>query len=200
MSQLIEQGGWVFGGIALLSLGASGLIGWKWLQIRSHSARSFAWADDAVRRVRAGDHTGALAVAREHPDLVGRFVSTGLESADPRRFFMPRHLDPFLRGESADLRRHLGLIAVLGSLAPLLGLLGTILGMVQTFSAITLHGTRDAGLIADGVSQALVTTQAGLVTALPILVLHGWLVSRARRCVETARLYGKKIETALCHG
>ena len=46
----------------------------------------------------------------------------------------------------------------------------------------------------------LASALAGLVTALPILVLHRWLVSRARRCVDTARLYGKKIETALCHG
>ena len=196
MFELTERGGGVLGGIILLSFAAWVLIVWKWLRLQRDVEKGFGWAERVVACVRAGRRAEAIEICRGRANLIGRFVLQGLEQKDPGRFFDRKHLDPYLRGEFTELRRHLPLIAVLATLAPLLGLLGTILGMVQTFGAITVHGTRETGLIADGISQALLTTQAGLVTALPILVLHRWLSSRARRCAEAARLYGKKIEAA----
>lgn len=196
MFELTDRGGGVLGGIILLSLSAWVLIVWKWLCLRRDVEKGFGWAERVVQCVRAGRRAEAIEICRGHANLIGRFVLQGLEQKNPGRFFDRKHLDPYLRGEFTELRRHLPLIAVMATVAPLLGLLGTILGMVQTFGAITVHGTRETGLIADGISQALLTTQAGLVTALPILVLHRWLSSSARRCAEAARLYGRKIEAA----
>jgi len=200
MGQLWEQGGWVLVAIVALSLVAWGLLASQWLRLRRSVLRNAAWADRAVEQLAAGDRRAALEACRGHEDIVGRLLRTGLPTPDPRRFFAPGHLEPLLGAERFDLGRHLPLIAVLASLATLLGLLGTILGMVQTFGVITVHGTRDVGRFADGISQALVTTQAGLVTALPILVLHGWLRGRVYRCLDTARLYTKRIQGALEHG
>ena len=200
MRELIDQGGWVLGGIVLLSLAAWTLIVGTWLRLRRDTERGLGWADSVVSCVRGRRRDEAMELCRQNPHLIGRFILAGLQQAAPARFFGRKHSEPYLRGELAELQRHLPLIAVMATVAPLLGLLGTILGMVQTFGAITVHGTREAGLIADGISQALLTTQAGLVTALPILVFHHWLSSRARRCTETARLYGKKIEGAWSHG
>ncbi len=196
MFELTERGGWVLEGIILLSLAAWVLIVWKWLCLRRDVEKGFGWAERVVQCVRADRLTEAIEICRGHVDLIGRFILQGLQQRDPGLFFDRKHLDPYLRGEFTELRRHLPLIAVMATVAPLLGLLGTSLGMVQTFGAITVHGTRETGLIADGISQALLTTQAGLVTALPILVLHRWLSSSARRCAEAARLYGRKIEAA----
>ncbi|MHC4550254.1 MAG: MotA/TolQ/ExbB proton channel family protein [Planctomycetota bacterium] len=200
MGRLVEQGGWVLVTIVILSLGAWALLAFQWLRLRRRMPRSTGWADRAVAQVGAGRTRVALEACRGHEDLIGRLLRTGLSTSDPRRFFAPGHLEPLLAAERVDLGRHLPLIAVLASLATLLGLLGTILGMVQTFGVITIHGTRDVGRFADGISQALVTTQAGLVTALPILVLHGWLRGRVRRCLDTARLYTKRVQSALEHG
>jgi biopolymer transport protein ExbB len=186
--------------IVALSLVAWGLLASQWLRLRQSALRSTGWADRAVEQLGAGHRRAALEACLGHEDLVGRLLRAGLSRPDPRRFFQPGHLEPMLAAERVDLGRHLPLIAVLASLATLLGLLGTILGMVQTFGVITVHGTRDVGRFADGISQALVTTQAGLVTALPILVLHGWLRGRVRRCLDTARLYTKRIQSALEHG
>lgn len=78
-------------------------------------------------------------------------------------------------------RRGLTLLAVTASVAPLLGLLGTVTGMIHTFEVITRVGTGDARLLAGGISEALITTEAGLLLAIPALLFHAWCVRRNRR-------------------
>ncbi len=78
-------------------------------------------------------------------------------------------------------RRGLTLLAVTASVAPLLGLLGTVTGMIHTFEIITRVGTGDARLLAGGISEALITTEAGLLLAIPALLFHAWCVRRNRR-------------------
>jgi biopolymer transport protein ExbB len=84
------------------------------------------------------------------------------------------------------LRRHLNTIGVLAAMAPLMGLLGTVSGMVQTFSNITRFGFGNPVLMADGISEALLTTQAGLVVAFPIVIFHNFLMSRLRKIESIA--------------
>ena len=72
-------------------------------------------------------------------------------------------------------------LGVSASAAPLLGLLGTVTGMIHTFRLITAFGVGDARLLADGISEALVTTEAGLCVAIPALLCHAWLTRMARR-------------------
>ena len=81
----------------------------------------------------------------------------------------------------AQAKRGLSLLAVSASVAPLLGLLGTVTGMIRTFQQITLHGTGDPRLLAGGISEALVTTEAGLLVAIPAMLFHAWCVRRNRR-------------------
>ena len=81
------------------------------------------------------------------------------------------------------LDRHLGLLAVLGGVAPLLGLLGTVTGMIHTFQLVTVFGSGDAKLLSGGISEALVTTEAGLIIAVPVLLVHAFLSRRVRTLV-----------------
>ncbi|MBI9089678.1 MAG: MotA/TolQ/ExbB proton channel family protein [Desulfobacterium sp.] len=80
-----------------------------------------------------------------------------------------------------DLDRHLAFIGVLAAVAPLLGLLGTVTGMMATFDIISTFGTGNARAMAGGISEALVTTQTGLLVAIPGLYMHGFLVKRAEK-------------------
>lgn len=75
-----------------------------------------------------------------------------------------------------QLQRRLSVLGVTAAVAPLLGLLGTVTGMISTFSAITTHGTGDPRLLSDGISEALITTQLGLTVAVPALLLHTGLL------------------------
>ncbi|SDT14281.1 outer membrane transport energization protein ExbB [Halopseudomonas litoralis] len=93
-------------------------------------------------------------------------------------------LDEAILRETPALDRGNGLIKLLAAVAPLLGLLGTVTGMIATFQAITLFGTGDPKLMAGGISQALVTTVQGLVAAIPLLFLHGMLASRSKALIQ----------------
>ena len=81
-------------------------------------------------------------------------------------------------------RRGLSLLAVSASAAPLLGLLGTVTGMISTFQSIMRFGTGDARLLSGGISEALITTEAGLMLAIPALIFHAWCVRRSRRLAD----------------
>jgi len=89
-------------------------------------------------------------------------------------------LEDILAKATPPLEKNLSTIKLLAAVAPLLGLLGTVIGMIETFQSITLFGTGDPKLMAGGISQALVTTMLGLIAAVPLLFVHNILDSRSR--------------------
>ncbi len=93
-------------------------------------------------------------------------------------------MDESILKDSSRLQRGLSSLKILAAIAPLLGLLGTVTGLIETFQSITLFGAGDPGLMAGGISQALVTTVLGLTTAIPLILLHSLLASRSRRMVS----------------
>ena len=93
-------------------------------------------------------------------------------------------LDEAILTETPPLERGQPLLKLLSAVAPLLGLLGTVTGMIVTFQAITQSGGGDSRLMADGISQALVTTVLGLVVAIPLLFLHSLLASRSKALIQ----------------
>lgn len=124
----------------------------------------------------------------------------GLRSLLVRRFLSARSgrvkVDELVLSHATEklrkmLRRRLAVIGVLAAVAPLLGLLGTVLGMIQTFEVIAIFGTSNAKAMAGGISVALITTQTGLLVAIPGLFISGSLMRRA------SRLEGRLDEFAL---
>ena len=93
-------------------------------------------------------------------------------------------MDEAILKEVPSLERGQSIIKLLAAVAPLLGLLGTVTGMIGTFQTITLFGTSDPKLMAAGISQALITTALGLVAAIPLLLAHNVLVSRSKNIVN----------------
>jgi biopolymer transport protein ExbB len=93
-------------------------------------------------------------------------------------------LDEAILRETSRLERVLSLVKVVAVVAPLMGLLGTITGMIKTFNAITLFGSGDPKLMAGGISEALVTTEEGLIVAIPLVLLHAWLKSQVTSVVD----------------
>jgi biopolymer transport protein ExbB len=102
--------------------------------------------------------------------------------------------------ETPALNRGLLFIKIISVVAPLMGLLGTVTGMIQTFQAITLYGTGDPKLMAGGISQALVTTVLGLTVAIPTVLLHTLVSGRSKRILQvlqeqSAGIIAKHAET-----
>jgi biopolymer transport protein ExbB len=164
----IQQGGVV--GYLILGLGALALL------MVFERYLVLAWVQTRIRRQRrsraprADNPLGRISLVAE------RYGKATFEALD-------LHLDESVSRESARLTRGLATLAVFAAVAPLLGLLGTVTGMIETFQTITLFGAGDPKLMSSGISEALVTTQLGLVVAIPVLLLHSFLRGRANRLI-----------------
>ena len=109
---------------------------------------------------------------------VCRVLQAGLSNLGSNREILEQALQEAILKELPRLERFLSTISVLAAVAPLLGLLGTVSGMINTFQAITIHGTGDPRMLSGGISEALITTQLGLLVAVPVLILHHFLERR----------------------
>ena len=110
---------------------------------------------------------------------LGRIISVADQHKNSNTDELMRYLDEAILGELPEFRKGLGTIAVLATVAPLLGLLGTVAGMIETFHAITAYGNSDPQVLSSGISQALLTTKFGLIAAVPLLLCHSFLSSKS---------------------
>jgi biopolymer transport protein ExbB len=169
LSERIQQGGLV--GYVIILLGLLGVV---------VSIERLVRLDSASRGIKA-----QLASATPKDDNpLGRILRVYEENSTANNETLGLKLDEAILREAPLLEKWQGWIKVLAAVAPLLGLLGTVVGMIVTFQAITLFGTGDPRLMADGISQALVTTVLGLTVAIPLVLLHSLVAGRSRTLVE----------------
>lgn len=174
LKERIAQGGLV--GYIILSLGGIGLLVALWkllttLKMEFSVRAQLRNADDA----KATNPLGRVLAA-------GRAGRTTDETE--------LRVDEALLKEAPLLERGLTLLKLVAAVAPLLGLLGTVTGMIGTFQSITLFGTGDPKLMAGGISQALMTTVLGLCVAIPLLFCHSLLAARSRRLLQLLQQKG----------
>lgn len=185
--RILSQGGWVMGAIFL-----AGQVGWFFVVERWWHFRRL---DTDVARFwkRAPEDSDRLAAAlvSEDKDLTpkGLFgaVASKVATARPKgQTAMVQGARLALEEDVPGLSRHLNTIAALAMAAPLLGLAGTVEGIMETFHVITLYGAGNPSMLAGGIAQALMVTEAGLVVAFPLLICHDLLRKRADRIEDTA--------------
>jgi biopolymer transport protein ExbB len=126
-------------------------------------------------------------LATETPNsnnALGRVLSVYVNNKATDTETLELKLSEAIFKETPALNRALLFIKIISVVAPLMGLLGTVTGMIQTFQAITLYGTGDPKLMAGGISQALVTTVLGLTVAIPMVLLHTLVSGRSKRIVQ----------------
>ena len=114
---------------------------------------------------------------------MARVLLAGLAAKDLQREDMENVLQEAILKEIPALERFLSTLGMLTAIAPLLGLLGTVTGMINVFHVITLHGASDPRLMSGGISEALVTTMLGLSVAIPLMLLHNLLSRRVDRMI-----------------
>ena len=115
---------------------------------------------------------------------LGRIMAVYWDNPDVDVETLELKLDEAILRESAPIETGLGFIRVLYVVAPLLGLLGTVVGMIATFQVITMFGTGDPRMMAGGISTALVTTVLGLAVAIPLTLLHSFLQGKAKGLIQ----------------
>jgi biopolymer transport protein ExbB len=112
---------------------------------------------------------------------LGRMLTAGLINRNHSREVMKEAINDTGRQVVADMERYLNTLGTIASVAPLLGLLGTVIGMIDVFTVIMDAGVGNPGVLAGGISKALVTTAAGLSVAIPALMFHRYLNSRVNK-------------------
>ncbi|HRQ66330.1 MAG TPA: MotA/TolQ/ExbB proton channel family protein [Xanthomonadaceae bacterium] len=170
LSERIEQGGIV--GAVTLALGALGL-----LIALIQGLRLFLEGAKMSRQLKSED--------ADQGNALGRVMAVYTENPGIDVETLELKMDEVILRETGRLEWGLQIVKVLYVVAPLLGLLGTVIGMIQTFQQITLFGTGDPKMMAGGISMALVTTVLGLCVAIPLTILHSILASKSKALVRT---------------
>ncbi len=128
-----------------------------------------------------GDHAAATAAVSNGRSPLDRVLAAGLSALGRPREAREAAVEQALLSETGQLTRGLPAIAVLAGVAPLLGLLGTVTGMIDMFAVISAQGSGNAKSLSGGISEALICTQAGMLVAIPLLLLHAWLARLSDR-------------------
>ena len=155
------------------------------LSYRGHLGRRFTKKMDALVAEKKYEDAANLCLKKETSLAMVLFAV--LNKVNDTRENAERSLQEALLREQPKLERRMGLLAAMGTIAPLLGLLGTVTGIITLFTVITEVGTNDARVLAGGISEALVTTEMGLVIAIPVMILHGLLSEKIEKI--TSELY-----------
>ena len=165
----VEQGGIV--GYTIIALGTlAGILALvRWVVVFS-----------AAHKVAAQKRSDQV----EKGNPLGRVLAVFEENRSVDVETLELKLDEAIMRESSNLERLLWAVKVVSIVAPLMGLLGTVTGMIQTFQAITLFGTGDPKMMASGISEALVTTMLGLFVAIPLVLLHSLVSNSSQGVVQ----------------
>jgi len=143
--------------------------------------------EEIERKLLADGSESVLSFLNEKKGLIPRVVSVALANRTQPLHRIEEKMDVELMRQLPIYSRSLNLLATLAALMPILGLLGTVTGMIATFSVIELQGSGDAQSMAGGISEALVTTQAGLVASMPIILGHVFITDRLKRITDKTR-------------
>lgn len=178
MLELVKAGGWLMLPIILSSIIALAICVerflelkpekiapknllnqvWKWLSSKKLDA-------EKMRELRRGS-------------ALGQILAAGLNSAKYGREVMKESIEDAASHVIHDLERYLNALGTIAAVAPLLGLLGTVLGMIRVFTDIMIQGSGNTAVLAGGISEALITTASGLCVAIPAMIMHRYFLRR----------------------
>ena len=125
----------------------------------------------------------ALAHAQTIPGIAGNLLATAVEHAEEKKEYIEEILYEKMLGARARLERGIQFLALTATMGPLMGLLGTVMGMITTFKVISSAGSGDPKMLAAGISEALICTATGMAVAIPALLLHAFLSRKAKAVI-----------------
>ncbi|MCK5640481.1 MAG: MotA/TolQ/ExbB proton channel family protein [Gammaproteobacteria bacterium] len=178
MYELIITGGWLMVPIVLCSIVSLGITVERFWTLRQEKVAprhllAQIWHLQKNKQLDAE----RISILRKSSPL-GRVLAAGLFNMNHAREVMKESIEDTGRQVVQELERYLNTLGTIASITPLLGLLGTVIGMIKVFAAITSHGVGDAGVLAGGISEALLTTAAGLSVAIPSLMFYRYFRGR----------------------
>ena len=180
----VERGGPVMWPLLALSVLGLTVIFWRWWALRQATAGVPAFMKELRGTLVTGDVPKAIAVCDRQPGPVASIVKAGLIRAGRTKEEIELALQDASAHELAVLERGLPLLATIAMIAPLLGFLGTVTGMINSFDALASVGLNNPAAVAKGISEALITTAAGLIIAIPVQMAYNFFVTNVNHIVR----------------
>jgi len=176
--ELFKSGGFLMWPILACSIAATAIIIERFwtLNKRAVTPRHLWTQVQQMIERRDFDQTKVNVIRESSP--LGRILGAGLANIRSGRDVMRDAIEEAGRHVVHDLERYLNSLGTIAAITPLLGLLGTVIGMIKVFAAITSHGVGDATILAGGISEALITTAAGLSVGIPSLMFYRYFRGR----------------------
>jgi biopolymer transport protein ExbB len=176
--ELIKAGGWVMWPLILCSIAALAIIAERLFTLQKKSVMPPALLSQVQQWLERKElDESRLSLLRESSPL-GRVLAAGLANRLHAHEVLKEAIEDAGRHMLPELERYLNTLGTIAAISPFLGLLGTVLGMIQMFGGIGSHGLGDPSIVASGISQALVATAAGLTVAIPSLMFYRYLRGR----------------------
>lgn len=199
MFELVKAGGWLMLPIIACSVVALAIIVERFWSLQQRRVNPRHLVVQIWQMIQAGQLTeDRLRQVRDGSPL-GRVLAAGLINMGHTRDVMKEAIEETGRHVAHDLERFLNTLGTIAAITPLLGLLGTVVGMIQVFSVITDVGVGSPGELAGGISQALITTAAGISVAVPSLIFHRYFRGRVDELVLEMEMESIKLVEVI-HG
>lgn len=186
MLQLLIKGGLLMIPLVICSILVLAIIIEKFIAFKVIENRSQRFAKKTLNIIsgeRENKTERVLALCEMTSSPLSRILKTGIEKKDMERQQIKETLEDAGSLEIPYLEKRLKILGTIATVAPLIGLLGTVMGMIKVFNVISLQGVGETGALAGGIAEALITTAVGLTIAIPSLILYNYFMHRTDKIV-----------------
>ncbi len=183
MFELVKAGGWLMWPIIACSVIAMAIVVERLWIYRRRRVLPTNLVAQIWQLHQKNQLTAAHIQTVRKSSPLGRILAAGLMNRMHAREVMKEAIEEEGRQVVHELERYLNTLGTIANISPLLGLLGTVIGMIKVFAAITTSGVGNPGVLAGGISEALITTAAGLSVAIPAVIFHRYLSGKVDRIV-----------------
>lgn len=192
MYELFQKGGCVMYPLLICSIIAMAFsIERLFFWIKEKRARNIKLLIDIMNETESGNYHNALKLGNGSKDHVIRVICSGLAHIE---FSMVSALEMAAGDEISRMRRGLTVLDTIITMSPLLGILGTVIGIIQSFDMLGQMGVEDPKAVTSGIAQALITTAAGLSIAMPTIISYNYFVSLVEKATKNLEKYTTSLE------
>jgi biopolymer transport protein ExbB len=198
--ELIKAGGWLMLPIILCSIVALAISIERWWTLDHKRIVPRQTVAEVWEWLRRDELTTERIRSLRAASPLGHILAAGLANAHHGRDAMKESIEDAAGHVVHELERYLNILGTIAEVTPLLGLLGTVIGMIEMFTQVQQHGSGDAGLLAGGISMALIATAGGLIVAIPALILHRHFLRRVDSIVVALEQEATRLLDAVAGG
>jgi len=169
----------------------------RWLFIKKSAINADVFFTQVREALKRGGLNAAIGVCSASLAPLASVVRVGLEEAEKGRQAMQEMMEATAMEERSRLEKNLGVLGTLGNISPLIGLFGTVVGIIRAFHAMAMSGQAGPSVISAGIAEALTTTAGGLVVAVPAVIFYNYFLRRVGTIMTDIETVSKKVQVII---